>query len=54
MARRTRAGLSEPRQRAVLGLLALNPDVPVHRETLIDTLWPTTASYRGTSAADVR
>ncbi|HEY7360912.1 MAG TPA: helix-turn-helix domain-containing protein, partial [Streptosporangiaceae bacterium] len=34
------AGLSEPRQRAVLGLLALNPDVPVHRETLIDTLWP--------------
>ena len=36
----TRAGLSEPRQRAVLGLLALNPDVPVHRETLIDTLWP--------------
>jgi len=36
----TRAGLSEPRQRAVLGLLALNPDVPVHRETLIDALWP--------------
>jgi WD40 repeat protein/DNA-binding SARP family transcriptional activator len=34
------AGLSEPRQRAVLGLLALNPDVPVHRETLIDALWP--------------
>jgi WD40 repeat protein/DNA-binding SARP family transcriptional activator len=24
----------------VLGLLALNPDVPVHRETLIDALWP--------------
>ena len=36
----TRAGLSEPRQRAVLGLLALNPDVPVLRETLIDALWP--------------
>ena len=36
----TRAGLGEPRQRAVLGLLALNPDVPVHRETLIDVLWP--------------
>src|SRR5215471_14757545 len=36
----TRAGLSEPRQRAVLGLLALNPDVLVHRETLIDVLWP--------------
>src|SRR5215470_9363209 len=35
-----RAGLGEPRQRAVLGLLALNPDVPVHRETLIDVLWP--------------
>jgi DNA-binding SARP family transcriptional activator/DNA-binding XRE family transcriptional regulator len=35
-----RAGLGEPRQRAVLGLLALNPDVPVHRETLIDALWP--------------
>jgi transcriptional regulator with XRE-family HTH domain len=31
--------LGEPRQRAVLGLLALNPDVPVHRETLIDALW---------------
>jgi len=36
----TRAGLSEPRQRAVLGLLALNPDVLMHRETLIDVLWP--------------
>jgi DNA-binding SARP family transcriptional activator len=36
----TRAGLSEPRQRAVLGLLALNPDIPVHRATLIDALWP--------------
>jgi WD40 repeat protein/DNA-binding SARP family transcriptional activator len=36
----TRAGLSEPRHRAVLGLLALNPDVPMHRETLIDALWP--------------
>src|SRR5262245_4495395 len=35
-----RAGLSEPRQRALLGLLALNPDVPVHRDTLIDVLWP--------------
>jgi WD40 repeat protein/DNA-binding SARP family transcriptional activator len=36
----TRAGLGEPRQRAVLGLLALNPDAPVHREALIDALWP--------------
>jgi WD40 repeat protein/DNA-binding SARP family transcriptional activator/DNA-binding XRE family transcriptional regulator len=35
-----RAGLGEPRQRAVLGMLALNPDFPVHRETLIDALWP--------------
>ena len=35
-----RGGLGEPRQRAVLGLLALSPDVPVHRETLIDALWP--------------
>jgi len=32
-------GLGEPRQRAVLGLLALNHDVAVHRETLIDALW---------------
>ena len=35
----TRAGLGEPRQRAVLGLLALNPDVLVHREALIDVVW---------------
>jgi DNA-binding SARP family transcriptional activator/tetratricopeptide (TPR) repeat protein/DNA-binding transcriptional regulator YiaG len=34
-----RVGLGEPRQRAVLGLLALNPDVAVHRETFIDTVW---------------
>src|SRR5215470_2153066 len=33
------AGLGEPRQRAVLALLALSPDVAVHRETLIDALW---------------
>ena len=32
-------GLGEPRQRAVLALLALSPDVAVHRETLIDALW---------------
>jgi DNA-binding SARP family transcriptional activator len=32
-------GLGESRQRAVLGLLALNPDVAVHRETLIDAVW---------------
>ena len=35
----TRVGLGEPRQRAVLGLLALNPDVFVHREALIDVVW---------------
>jgi DNA-binding SARP family transcriptional activator/tetratricopeptide (TPR) repeat protein/transcriptional regulator with XRE-family HTH domain len=27
-------------QRAVLGLLALSPPDPVHRETIIDVLWP--------------
>src|SRR5215467_4295850 len=32
-------GLGEPRQRAVLAVLALSPDVAVHRETLIDALW---------------
>jgi DNA-binding SARP family transcriptional activator/DNA-binding XRE family transcriptional regulator len=36
----TPVNLGEPRQRAVLGLLALNPDVPVHRDTLIDAIWP--------------
>jgi hypothetical protein len=35
----TRIELSEPRQRAVLALLALNPNVAVHRETLIDAVW---------------
>jgi WD40 repeat protein/DNA-binding SARP family transcriptional activator len=35
----TRVSLGEPRQRAVLGLLALNPDVLVHREALIDVVW---------------
>jgi len=35
----TRVGLGESRQRAVLGLLALNPDVLVHREALIDVVW---------------
>jgi DNA-binding SARP family transcriptional activator/tetratricopeptide (TPR) repeat protein/DNA-binding XRE family transcriptional regulator len=32
-------GLGPPRQRAVLGQLALSPDCLVHRETLIDVLW---------------
>jgi DNA-binding SARP family transcriptional activator len=32
-------GLGPPRQRAVLGLLALLPDRLVHRETIIDALW---------------
>jgi len=31
--------LGPPRQRAVLGLLALEPDTLVHRETIIDALW---------------
>jgi len=33
------AGLGEPRQRAILGLVALNPNMPVHREALIDAAW---------------
>jgi WD40 repeat protein/DNA-binding SARP family transcriptional activator len=45
----TRLDLGEPRQRAVLGLLALNPDVPVRRDTLIDAIWhddpPGTAAH---------
>ncbi len=36
---RERVALGEPKQRAVLGLLALAPDVAVHREALIDALW---------------
>src|SRR5690349_14167531 len=36
----TRVGLGEPRQRMVLALLALNPDVAVSRESLIDAVWP--------------
>jgi WD40 repeat protein/DNA-binding SARP family transcriptional activator/DNA-binding XRE family transcriptional regulator len=35
-----RVGLGEPRQRAVLALLALSPDGRVHREALIDAVWP--------------
>ncbi|HEY7143553.1 MAG TPA: BTAD domain-containing putative transcriptional regulator [Streptosporangiaceae bacterium] len=31
--------LGPARQRAVLGLLALTPNVPVHRKTIIDALW---------------
>jgi DNA-binding SARP family transcriptional activator/DNA-binding XRE family transcriptional regulator len=31
--------LGGPAQRAVLGLLALSPDSPVHRSTIIDVLW---------------
>jgi DNA-binding SARP family transcriptional activator len=34
-----RLGLGPARQRAVLGLLALTPNVPVHRKTIIDALW---------------
>lgn len=44
----TEIRLGPPRQRAVLGLLALNANHPVHRETIIDTLWgaepPSTAT----------
>src|SRR5215472_5581591 len=36
----TRVGLGEPRQRTVLALLALDPDVAVSRESLIDAMWP--------------
>ena len=34
-----RFDLGPARQRAVLGLLALTPNVPVHRKTIIDALW---------------
>jgi DNA-binding SARP family transcriptional activator/tetratricopeptide (TPR) repeat protein len=34
-----RIGLGPARQRAVLGLLALTPNVPVPRKTIIDGLW---------------
>jgi DNA-binding SARP family transcriptional activator/tetratricopeptide (TPR) repeat protein len=34
-----RIGLGPSRQRAVLGLLALTPNIPVHRMTIIDALW---------------
>ncbi len=34
-----RIDLGPSRQRAVLGLLALTPNVPVHRTTIIDALW---------------
>ncbi len=44
-----RVGLGPSKQRAVLGLLALTPNVPVHRKTIIDALWgdhvPTTAAH---------
>jgi DNA-binding SARP family transcriptional activator/tetratricopeptide (TPR) repeat protein len=35
----SRIGLGPSRQRAVLGLLALTPNVPVPRKTIIDALW---------------
>ena len=35
-----RLALGSPRQCAVFGLLALHPDVGVHREAIIDMLWP--------------
>ena len=31
--------LGGPRQRALLGLLAVQPDVPIHREVIADVLW---------------
>ena len=34
-----RIDLGPSKQRAVLGLLALTPNVPVHRKTIIDALW---------------
>lgn len=34
-----RIDLGPSRQRAVLGLVALTPNVPVHRKTIIDALW---------------
>lgn len=34
-----RVGLGPPRQRAVLGLLAVSPAELVSRETIIDALW---------------
>ncbi|HEY3906974.1 MAG TPA: BTAD domain-containing putative transcriptional regulator [Streptosporangiaceae bacterium] len=44
-----RISLGGPRQRAVLGLLALTPDRLVHRATIIDALWgeaaPSTAVH---------
>ncbi len=44
-----RIALGPSRQRAVLGLLALTPNVPVHRKTIIDALWgddiPATAAH---------
>ena len=44
-----RISLGGPRQRAVLGLLALTPDRLVHRTTIIDALWgeaaPSTAVH---------
>jgi DNA-binding SARP family transcriptional activator len=36
---KTQLELGPPRQRAVLGLLAVNPGTPVSREALIDALW---------------
>jgi DNA-binding SARP family transcriptional activator/DNA-binding XRE family transcriptional regulator len=35
----TRVELGPPRQRAVLAVLALEPDTFLHRETIIDALW---------------
>ena len=35
-----RVPLGPPRQRAVLGMLALSPNILVHREEIIDRLWP--------------
>jgi DNA-binding SARP family transcriptional activator len=34
-----RIALGPSKQRALLGLLALTPNVPVHRKTIIDALW---------------
>lgn len=42
-----------PRARALLRLLALTPDVDVHREQLVETLWPGTALAAATRRLQV-
>jgi len=45
----TQLELGPPRQRAVLGLLAVNPGTPVSREALIDALWGEDIPATGTN-----